>query len=251
MDELGYRVKTEIFEGPLDLLLDLIEKRKLFVNDLSLSEVTNDFINYIQSNQNSSIGESAEFILIASTLMLVKSRSLLPNLELTEEEESSIDDLENRLQIYARIKELSLHVKSRFGKNIIYSKNPSKETLAFFSPDQTINIENIIQALDGVLISLPKKEIVPKAVVQKIISLEEAIEKLAERVSRGVKMNFNEFYNIKGQNQPKISHENKVMIIVGFLAMLELIKRGAIQVTQEVGGDIEIETGEVSVPHYE
>ncbi len=88
MDTLGYKVKTHVFEGPLDLLLDLVEKRKLFVNDVSLAEVTDDFIKYIETHEEFPIGESAEFIVIASTLMLVKSRSLLPMLALTEDEEA-------------------------------------------------------------------------------------------------------------------------------------------------------------------
>src|SRR3990167_10380841 len=110
-----FAVKTQVFEGPLDLLLELISKRKLFVNDVSLSQVTDDFIAYIQEHDEFPLSESAEFILVASTLMLIKSRSLLPTLELTEEEEESIHDLEDRLALYARTKELAVELKSIFG----------------------------------------------------------------------------------------------------------------------------------------
>ena len=74
MKEGSYTVKTAVFEGPLDLLLELVTKRKLFVNDVSLSQVTDDFISYIDKHEEFPIGESAEFIVIASTLMLIKSR---------------------------------------------------------------------------------------------------------------------------------------------------------------------------------
>ena len=246
MDSLNYQVKTSIFEGPLDLLLDLVEKRKLFVNDVSLSAVTDDFIQYIKSHEEFPISESADFILIASTLMLVKSRSLLPMLELSSEEEASIEDLENRLKIYARIKELSLGIKSIYGQNIIYSKSPAKNNTVIFSPDSKTNILSLKEALDRVLFSLPKKENIPKALVHKMISLEETIEKLAERVSSGIKTNFKQFSGLTSN----LTHEKKVMIIVGFLAMLELVKRGAIRVTQEENGEIEMESETISVPHY-
>ena len=81
-----FKIKTEAFEGPLDLLLNLIEKRKLFINDISISKVADDYIAYIKNLNKFPIRESANFILIASTLLLIKSISLLPNLHLSEEE---------------------------------------------------------------------------------------------------------------------------------------------------------------------
>lgn len=247
MTELKYTVKTPTFEGPLDLLLDLITKRKLFINDVSLAQVTDDFIAYIQDPELQQaeygaghMGVMAEFILVASTLMLIKSRSLLPMIELTEEEEESIHDLENRLATYAKVKELSTSLKKIFGRRVIFEKNPSKHELVVFSPDSKTDLENLMQALRGVMESLPKKEVVPKAVVQKIISLEETIEKLAERISKGTKMKFNDFYRGELGAEGKLTYEKKVSIIVGFLAMLELVKRGAIRVTQE-GKEIEME----------
>ncbi len=248
--EKKYAVKTAVFEGPLDLLLDLVEKRKLFVNDVSLAQVTDDFIKYIESHEEFPLDESAEFILIASTLMLVKSRSLLPMLELTDEEEASIEDLEKRLVVYARIKELSLEIRKIFGQKIIFEKSPSKNIPIVFSPDSKTNKEEIHSALMRVLESLPKKENLPKAVVKKMVSLEETIEKLADRISKGMKMNFKEFYGKDLQASGKLTYENKVMIIVSFLAMLELVKRGTIRVSQESGGEIEMESDIVGIPTY-
>ena len=74
-----FTVKTQSFEGPLDLLLDLIEKRKLFINDISLVKVTDDFIAHVRQFENLPMAESAHFILVASTLLLIKSKSLLPD----------------------------------------------------------------------------------------------------------------------------------------------------------------------------
>jgi segregation and condensation protein A len=244
-----YRVKTANFEGPLDLLLDLITKRKLFVSDVSLSQVTDDFIAYIETHEEFPLGESAEFIVVASTLMLIKSRSLLPQLVLTDEEQESIEDLEMRLKIYQRVKELALTLKKIYGKDIIFDKSPTKNVPIVFSPDSKTDTENLLLALRSVIDSLPKKEALPKVVVKKMITLEETIEKLAERVAKGLKTNFTDFIGTDLRASGELTHEKKVSIIVGFLAMLELVKRGAIRVSQE-GGEIEMETEGVRLPQY-
>lgn len=249
MTSLSFEVKTEVFEGPLDLLLDLVSKRKLFVSDVSLSAVTDDFISYIEEHDEFPIGESAEFIVVASTLMLIKSRSLLPQLLLTEEEEESIEDLENRLKIYARTKELAVGLKRIYGKNVIYEKTPTKNLTVVFSPDSKTNPEDLLAALRRVIDSLPKKEHIPKAVVKKMITLEETIEKLATRISKGMKTSFQDFVGSDLGASGKLTYEKKVSIIVGFLAMLELVKRGAIRVNQE-GSEIAIENEAVGLPTY-
>ncbi|MEK7227675.1 MAG: segregation/condensation protein A [Patescibacteria group bacterium] len=239
MNSPTYTVKTHVFEGPLDLLLELVIKRKLFVNDVSLAEVTDDFISYIEKHEKFPIGESAEFILIASTLMLIKSRSLLPELMLTEEEEGAIHDLEDRLVLYARIKELSQRLKPIFGKEIIFEKLPARNPSIIFSPDSKTDVGNLLLALENLLESLPKKETLSKVTIKKVVSLEEMIEKLAERISKVGKLRFRD-----------LKHKDKISVIIGFLAMLELVKRGAIRVTQERAGDIEIESASITIPNY-
>lgn len=241
MDGFGYSVKTEVFTGPLDLLLDLIEKRKLFVNDVSLSQVTDDFVRYIEMHEEFPINESAEFILVASTLMLIKSRSLLPSLPLTEEETASIEDLEDRLKLYQKVKELSLELKKLYGQKIIFEKEPKRSEVIVFSPDSKTDVENLSNVLMHLLNTLPKKETLPKTTVRKIITLEQMIEKLSERIAKGMRMKFSEVY----------SKEEKVNTIVGFLAVLELVKRGVLRVNQEVKhGEIEMETDKIGVPNF-
>ena len=86
MHSAEFSIRTEVFEGPLDLLLTLIEKRKFLVNDISLAAVTDDFIKYMNMGEEVLLSERAHFVLTAATLLLIKSKSLLPTLELTEEE---------------------------------------------------------------------------------------------------------------------------------------------------------------------
>jgi chromatin segregation and condensation protein Rec8/ScpA/Scc1 (kleisin family) len=166
-------------------------------------------------------------------------------IKLTEEEEESIHDLEDRLVLYARVKELAAGLKNIFGKQIIFEKTPGKNPVIVFSPDSKTDTKNLLLALERIIESLPKKEVMPKVVVKKVISLEEMIERLAERISQASKINFREFHGTKGV----LTYEKKVSIIVGFLAMLELVKRGAIRVTQE-GRDIHIESEKIGVPQY-
>lgn len=245
-----YNLRLEIFEGPLELLLDLIEKRKLFINDISLSKVTDDFINYIKEREHFPLGLSAQFVLVASTLLLIKSKSLLPSLDLTTEEQATIEDLEDRLKEYQRIKGLALHVRDLFGRNIIFPRLPSKQKVIVFAPDGSMTIANIAAAAQGVLSGLPKKETRPHVTIKKVISLEETIEKLTARITTSLRMSFGEFSG-HARTGKALTQEDKVNVIVGFLAMLELAKQGIIAVSQEsMFDDIHMETETIGVPRY-
>ncbi len=239
---MAFTVKQNSFEGPLDLLLDLIEKRKLFVNDVSLAKVADDYIAYVQGLGEFPVADSAHFILVASTLLLIKSKSLLPTLNLTVEEQASIHDLETRLKIYERMRDLAQKVKPLFGANIMFPRGDKKQE-PVFSPDADMTLANLLTATGRVLANLPKKEFLPKVVVDKVISLEVMIESLTKRVTENLRMSFREFSGAhKGE---------RVNVIVSFLAMLELVKQGVIDVSQEKHfDDIHMATEQLGVPRY-
>ena len=117
MDELphrtSYTIRTPAFEGPFALVLELIEKRKLLVNDFSLSQITDDFIQHVRSQAEFPIEDAAEFIQVAATLLLIKSRSLIPDLELSGEEEQDVDDLKRRLEAYEKVRDHPIMEKLR------------------------------------------------------------------------------------------------------------------------------------------
>src|SRR3989338_4637364 len=211
MDE--YQVKTHIFEGPLDTLLSLIEKRKLFINDISLSQVADDYIAYIKQRENVAdnfpIADSAHFILIASTLVLIKSKSLLPQLTLSEDEQHSIEDLEARLSEYQKYKALAVHLRERFGIHTEYLRQPSREQVIVFAPDKNTTVTRMCEVIQTVILQIPKKEFVSKAIVEKVISLEEMMENLSARITSAVKMSFKDF---SGHGKTE-----KVNVIVSFL----------------------------------
>lgn len=240
---MSFTVKTQSFEGPLDLLLDLIEKRKLFISDISLAKVTDDFIAHVKQFDNLPMGESAHFILVASTLLLIKSKSLLPQLSLTEEEQGDIRDLETRLKIYKRIKEASVAVGRLFGEEVIFPQSQSRAMSPVFAPAPEFTLEKALFSLKDLINRLPKKEPLPKHVVRKVISIEEMIGTLTTRITSSLRISFKEF--------TKEHKENKVNVIVSFLAMLELVKEGVVHVSQENNfDDIVMETKEVGVPRY-
>ena len=242
MNDNQFKIKTEVFEGPMDLLLSLIEKRKLMINDVSLAKVTDDFIAHLQNCEAYPIKDTSDFLLIASTLLLIKSRSLIPSLNLTEEEKTDVRDLELKLKIYKKIKELSVFIKSNFGKQIIFFPNARKAE-PVFSPSPEMNTENISKAIFEVIKNLPKFDVKPKLKVTKVISLEEMITNLTKRVQSSLKMSFKDFSGM--------GKVEKVNVIISFLAMLELVKQGIIEVNQrEKFEDIHMESKNVGVPTY-
>jgi len=242
-----FKIKTEVFEGPLDLLLTLVEKRKLTINDIALSQVTDEYIKHVEAMPTTEISARAEFILVASTLLLIKSRSLLPSIPLTDEEQMSVEDLEMRLKILQVIREGSESISEHFGKNIIFGSDKSGIKAAVFSPHKSITLDAIKLSLESIINRFPKKTELKKALVQKVMSLEEMMDKLTKKIQSGLSMSFKQFSGTKSETR-----EQKVEVIVSFLAMLELVKQGIMDVIQDNHfEDIKMETTEsLGIPKY-
>lgn len=253
MEIESYTVKTTGFEGPFELLLNLIEKRKLFINDVSLAQVTEDYLSYMNKLGELHPTEVSSFILVASTLLLIKSKSLLPNLDLTTEEEGDIKNLEERLRLYELFMKLGVNIKENFGEKIIFAPLERKSELRawghtplIFLPDNQITKESMMTFAQNVLGTMPKKVLMPEVEVRKVISLEEMIDKLTERIKNSMKMNFRDFTR-QGTGKAE-SREEKIVVIVGFLAMLELVRQGIMDATQnENFQDIIIEKREILI----
>lgn len=256
----AFTIKTPVFEGPLDLLLNLIEKKKLFISDISLSKVTDEYISHINELPEYSLKHRTQFILIASTLLLIKAKSLLPTLELTQEEEGDIKDLERRLRILDLIRKRSAGIRDMYGRSRIYPRGDMDEAVVVFAPGKDISPEvgpNALRdAMYRVINSLPKIVVEQKATVRKVISLEEMMERLEDRINNAMKMTFSQFSRGKsggGANGAgsQLDKMEKVNVILSFLAMLELVKQGAIDVRQDrTFEEIEMERMEIGVPEY-
>src|SRR5665811_1516142 len=103
--KIGFSIKTDSYEGPFEVLLDLIEARKLLVNNLTLASITEDYIQHVRAQEAFPVEETANFIQIAATLLLIKSKSLIPDLTLTEDENADVEDLKRRLAAYEKVRE--------------------------------------------------------------------------------------------------------------------------------------------------
>jgi segregation and condensation protein A len=213
------------------------------VNEISLAEVTNDYISYIKNISDTPkekhIADISYFILVAATLILIKSKSLLPNLELTEDETEKISDLEQRLNLYKIIKNASIDVKNNFGINVIFWPNDRLWGDPIFVPDTTMSTSSINESIYNVISNLPVIEVKkPEVEIKKIINIDQIINSLTDRIQGAMNVSFKEFAKSHGAQNKE---EAKVHIIVSFLAMLELVREGIIDVIQNSSfDDIEI-----------
>ena len=237
-----FEVKTSAFEGPLDLLLDLVEKRKLLINDISIAEVTDEYMRQVSLMQELSLPNTAQFVALAATLLLIKSKSLLPVLELTQEEEEGIDDLEARLRKYKIYRDAAKNLEEVFGKTMSHERQFVRDSNPLFVTDKFTTTQALESAIGEVLVNLPIKEIKLKVQVRKVISLEEMIDRLHTRIEKQMKVTFRELLE---------NDTEKTNIIVGFLAILESVKQGSILVAQmNRFEDIHIEKEKVGAPKY-
>lgn len=228
-----YQLKLRQFEGPFDLLLQLIDKKKLSINEVSLAEVADQYVNYLKQIARFPVAEVASFVVVAATLMLIKSRSLIPTLELSREEEAEIGDLEERLKIYKVYYALSKSLEKIFGKKVIFAREGFLQIESIFVESEDLSLKNIASALEKIISNLPTKELaLPEALVKKTVTLEQKIDQLIKRIENKISLYFSDL---------NLRQSEKVEIIVTFLALLELTKRGFIIVKQDkVFGEIEI-----------
>lgn len=240
-------IKTPVYEGPLEVLLELIEKRKLLINDISLASVTDEYIARINAMEELPVGETAEFIALAATLLLIKSRSLLPTLAITEEESRDIKELEYRLALYQLIKEAARGLNVQLSEPYLHiGESPEPEPL--FIPDTAVTPASLRDAAQTLINGFPQTLSLPKVEVKKIMSLEEVIGTLSERISSAFRMSFKEFSGLGKAQSAEMRHG----VIVSFLALLELVKQGILRAQQEEDfGDITMESDSVGTPTYD
>lgn len=237
-----YSIKTEHFEGPLELLIELVEKRKLLINNISLASVTDEYIARVSDMQEQSLPNTAQFITLAATLLLIKSKSLLPVLELTEEEETTIHDLEDRLKQYQIYRDIAQGLQVEFGTKVMYEPEYTPPREPLFLPDVFCEKNALTEAMERIITNLPKPQVKQVATVKQTISLEEMMDTLRNRIERQVKTSF---FAMKSE---ETEHKN---VIIGFLAILELFKQGNLIITQMTRfDDISIEVDRAATPRY-
>lgn len=248
---MEYKVSLEKFSGPLDLLLSLIEEKKLIINEISLSQVTDQFLEYLKKFEESALTSDvkvsptsdvntskyqrmlADFLVVASRLILIKSRSLLPNLVLSGEEESEIKDLEERLKVYQQIKSLGRELgKWAKERPPYFSREYFLNLPVVFYPSKNLDKEGLLSIYGSFLKTLPQIEKLEQQSVARIITLEEKIEELMSRISTAAEMSFNEISN---------SSKEKIDVILMFLAIMTLFRKKLLEVSQDkLFGEIKV-----------
>jgi segregation and condensation protein A len=237
-----FAVSTQVYSGPLDLLIDLIERRKLLVNDISLAQVTDDYLRYVAAHEESPLHDMADFIVLAATLLLIKSRSLLPVLPLTESEEESIEDLEQRLRLYSIYRSAGQSLSARFDRQPAYERPYRPWQRVVFMPDASVSTDRLAAAMFDIIAHLPKKTPKPAVRVKTVVSLEEMMNTLARRIEKQFRLTFHDFTGGSAE---------RGTVIVGFLAVLEMVKQGTILVQQSARcADIQIESERPQTPRY-
>lgn len=244
----GIPVKLQVFEGPLDLLLHLIEKNKVNIYDIPIAEITDQYMEYIHQMQREDLNIMSEFMVMAATLISIKCRMLLPK-EVNEEgeEEDPREELVRQLLEYKMYKYMSYELRDRMAaaaKNVYKAPTVPKEVLSYREP---VDPEELLKGL-----TLAKLNDIFQSVIRRqedkvdpIRSKFGKIEK--EEISLPDKMGEVEDYarshRYFGFRDLLSKQSSKVQVIVTFLSILELMKMGKIRISQkETFGEIYIES---------
>jgi segregation and condensation protein A len=224
-------VKLNQFEGPLDLLLQLIEKNELDISTLALSDITEQYLGTLERVQQLHPDELADFLVVAAKLLYIKSKVLLPQLVLAEDEGISLED---QLRLYKTFVTAAEGVKKLFRKrHVMYGREHTALIAPTFSPPKHVHLEDLHAVFCDILKKLEPLFVIPESVIIRTISIQERIQSIRELVQKHVTLNFGKLLE---------TATSRTEIIVTFLALLELVKqRTAIVVQDGNFTDIHIE----------
>lgn len=234
-----YAIKIDNFEGPLDLLCHLIDKNKMDISDINLSKITDQYVEYLKQQEELNLEVASEFLVMASTLLYLKSKKLLPKQE-EEEEELTEEELIRRIIEYKKFKEISKTIKQNY---LTYSNRYFKVQEEIKLPKQKLE-----KNYDSKLISEIYKNLVERNSV-KLNQNAKNIEKIAIVENCTVAGKVKEMFKILVKQKRfvfnkvfSINKKNKQEVVTAFSGLLELSRRNKIETTQEeLFGDITVE----------
>ena len=232
---MSTRVQLEIFEGPLDLLLHLIKKNEVSIADIPIATITEQYLATLELMQNLSLDVAGEFLVMAATLIHIKSRMLLPPSEDTEEEEEGADpraELVRRLLEYQRFKDAAAQLEQReLLTRDVFARATAPAEEAAFPGFREVSVFELLSALRHVLERLPKDNV--HEVTLDKITVREKMTLLLDTLRAQHQVLFEALFS---------EAKSRMEVIVTFLAMLELVKVRAIRIFQEeLGGPIAIQ----------
>jgi segregation and condensation protein A len=231
----GYTVNTPVYEGPLDLLLDLIQHAELDITTISLALVTDQYLNYIHGLQDAKAEEISAFLVIAAKLLQIKSEALLPRQPVREPgEENPGDSLVRQLRLYKKFKEISILLQEResqYLQTYLRLAPPPKVEGRLDMSD--ITLDDLITVAREIFAKQQEKQSLGTVITAPKVTIREKIDLIA-KILRNTK--HTSFHQLIG------SRPSRLEIVVTFLALLELVKRYHVAARQEtLFSEIEID----------
>ena len=227
--------KLETFEGPLDLLLSLIEKHKLDIYDIEISLLTQQYMEYIEAAQQQNTELTENFLEMASHLLYIKSCSLLPS---DEPEEDPKEALEAMLIEYAKYKKLAAKMKEAYIGHLIFARQSEPEGLPVLSPEYSSSPDRLIEAYSRIIERNDRKKPVSvsafkKLVGTKFVSVPSTVIFVLTRLMKRGSTKLRSLFN---------ADDGRSGIVATFLAVLELLRHGRVDIKNDspTGEDVEI-----------
>lgn len=226
LNQSAYTVAIPVYEGPLALLLDLIERAELDITTVALAQVTDQYLAYVRALEHVTPEDISSFLVIASKLIQIKSEALLPRPPTREVGETDpAEDLARQLRLYKRFKEIGLWLEDRQSKNLRtflrVAPPPKVEAKLDLSG---ISLADLLESAERIFALEQEKQSLGTVITAPKVTIREKIELIATRlrVERGAT-----FRTLLGEKPTRLE------IVVTFLALLELVKRYRVQAQQE------------------
>lgn len=234
-----YNLKLENFEGPLDLLCHLIDKNKMDIYDINLSEITDQYIEYINNMEEMNLEVTSEFLVMASTLLYIKSKNLLPN-QVEDEKELTEEELLHRIIEYKKYKEITARFREMYTKGgMTFFKAPEQIEL----PKQKLEVEYNKEKISDTYAEILEKSAsrlnqnaknIEKIAITETYTVGEKVKDMFRALLHHKKFVFNNLFSNKKCSKPEI--------VTAFTGLLELSRRSKVLTSQEeLFGNITVE----------
>jgi len=220
-------ITTGQFEGPLSLLLQIIEKEEMDITQVSLAKIADQYVEYLKKAKDIDPEEMADFLVVAAKLLLIKSKALLPYLFPEEEEE--IKEFEEQLRMYKEFLEATKKIEAMIGKKKFmfareFNRQAILQSAKLFAPPKDLKPQDLASVLGEIIERVkPAEQDLEEKTLERKINIEEKIIHIQQSLLQRLSVSFNKIM---------ATAENKTEVIVSFLAMLELIKQREITADQ-------------------
>jgi segregation and condensation protein A len=217
-----YSIKVQQFEGPLDLLLQLIEQQELDISQVSLANVTDQYITTLHESTNLHPEELADFLVVAAKLLYIKSKILLPGLL---QDDDGGTDLERQLKMYQEFVAAAKRVNEIFlGRHVMFGREYQSQMAPIFSPPKRLASDDLREVFRQLLLDLEPIINIPRETLKRTINLRHKIDEIHALLKGAGPTHFHALLR---------KAKDRTEVIVTFLALLELVKQRQLNVTQD------------------